>query len=146
MKMLVCTDGSKESIKALKEAAKIAKGCSNVNKVSVIHVYDDKVTLPGVTDGYMTREDFNKFAESHKEEGKRILSEAERIFAETDIEVDTILKGGHPAHTIAKVAAEEEYDTIVIGSRGMGGLKRLFLGSVSNAVLQEVKTNVLVVK
>ena len=38
MKILVCTDGSEESKKALEKASIIAKGC-NVNEVAVIHVY-----------------------------------------------------------------------------------------------------------
>ena len=75
-----------------------------------------------------------------------MLLEAKKFFTEQIIEVKTIFKEGHPAQTIAEVANEEGYDMIVIGSRGLGGLKKLFLGSVSNAVLQEATTSVLIVK
>lgn len=41
MKILVCTDGSEHSQKALEKAAIIAEGC-NVDEVAIIHVYDEK--------------------------------------------------------------------------------------------------------
>ena len=74
------------------------------------------------------------------------MSESVEFFRSEKIKVSTIFKEGHPADTIAQVAADEKFDMVVIGSRGLGGLKKLFLGSVSNAVTQEVKTSVLVVK
>lgn len=47
---------------------------------------------------------------------------------------------------IPEVAEEGGFDLIVIGRRGISGTDKLFLGSVSNAVLQQAKTSVLVVK
>ncbi len=47
---------------------------------------------------------------------------------------------------ITRFASEEGIDMIVMGSRGHTGLKKLLLGSVSNAVVQEASTNVLIVK
>ncbi len=146
MKILVCTDGSKESRKALEEAAKLAGGCG-LPEVAVIHVYPYTTAIPGAVEGqYMTKESFERFSETNRATGEAILAEAKSFFAEKNIQAKAILLGGHPAMTIAEVAAKEGYDIIVIGSRGFGGLKRLFLGSVSNAVLQEAKANVLIVK
>ena len=52
-----------------------------------------------------------------------------------NIKTRTILKEGHPSHTIVNVAKDEKFDMIVLGSRGFGGLKKYFLGSVSVIVL-----------
>ncbi len=150
MKILVCVDGSKQSMKAVEEAVKIAGGC-NVNEVAIIHVCESKLDWSGIPyEGSVTREDMERFRKSleqcNYENNEKVLSEAKDIFVKNNIKVNTIFKEGHPAQAIADVANEEEYDMIVIGSRGLGGLKKLFLGSVSNAVLQEAKTNVLVVK
>ncbi|AKL96926.1 universal stress protein A, putative [Clostridium aceticum] len=149
MKILVCTDGSKESIKAIEETAKIASGC-NINEVSVIHVYDTKFLLTPWGEGYYpTKEDMDelkKREEKFKENSKKNLLEAEKIFEAKNIKIQAILKEGHPAETIVKVASEGEFDMVVLGRRGMSGLKKLFLGSVSNAVLQEINTSVLIVK
>jgi nucleotide-binding universal stress UspA family protein len=141
MKILVCTDGSEHSQKALEEASIIAGGC-NADKVTIIHVYKDKSdysTLYTVNDKELNYEMFRSLAEKHKEAAAKILSDAMKIFEKKNIKADTMLKEGHPAKTILKVASEEEFDMIVIGSRGVGGWKKRILGSVSSAVVQEAK-------
>lgn len=151
MKMLVCADGSQHSMKTIEEAIKIAGGCT-FSEVAIIHVFDsntDRSAWFG-REGYSIPAKDMKLIqemwEQDKEKSQEILREAKEIFAKKNIEVKTIFKEGHPAHTIAQVANEEGYNMVVIGSRGLGGLKKLFLGSVSNAVIQEVKSNVLLVK
>ncbi len=145
MKILVCTDGSRVSRKALEEAVKLTGGCS-IHQVTAIYVQDENLMMPFEEHGYQTKKDYEKYLEMKKGEGKKILAEAEKFFLEKGIEAKTLFKIGHPAMTIAAVAADGGYDMIVIGSRGHGGLKRIFLGSVSNAVLLEARTSVLVVK
>lgn len=56
------------------------------------------------------------------------------------------LKEGHVADAIAETAKERGIDMIIMGNRGRSGLKKLLLGSVSNAVIQETQSSVLVVK
>ena len=152
MKMLVCTDGSKQSQKALEKAALIAGGC-NVNDVSIIHVYDHKIdfsNIPRVDDYALTEEDmesFRKVQEENKNERKKLLDDALNFFKDKGINARTIFKEGHPAETIVEVGCGEEFDFIVIGSRGLGGLKKSLLGSVSNAVVQQAeKCSVIVVR
>jgi len=151
MKILVCTDGSKESLKAIEEACKIADGCK-VNEVSVIHVYEGKVNLPIGIFGYgyhPTNEDLVEFKKAHeeaKEKSKESLLEAEKIFQAKNITVNTIFQQGSPAEVITAVAEDQGFDLIVLGRRGISGAKKLFLGSVSNAVLQQANTSVLIVK
>jgi len=150
VKILVCTDGSEQSQKALEEAAKIAEG-RHIIDVAIIHVYDHRADLSSfASHGGFAAEDvksFRKMVEEHKEERKKILSEALKVFEGMDVRVRTIFKVGHPAQIIINEACEGGYDMIVIGSRGLSGLQRLFLGSVSSAVVQQAKNcNVLTVK
>ena len=141
MKILLCTDGSKYSQKALEEASVIVKGC-NVNEVAIIHVHERYDPLPTIPN-----ESIRWIMQEHKKEGEKILSEALKLLKGKNIKARTILKEGHPADTILRLAHEEGFDMIVIGSRGLGGLKKLFLGSVSNAIIQEaINCSVLVVK
>ena len=151
MKMLVCVDGSKQSMKAVEEAVKIAGGCS-VTEVAIIYVCEKKFDwryFPG-EESTITKEDLDRLREFVEQcdydKNQKVLLEAKGVFTNNNIEAKTILKEGSPAQIIADVANEEGYDMVVIGSRGLGGLKKLFLGSVSSAVTQDVKSNVLIVK
>lgn len=141
----MCTDGSEQSQKALEKASLIAAGC-NVDDVAIIHVYEEK--LPDI-EVYSSEaiERYMQVIEENKIEMKKILENALKIFEEKGIKARTILKEGHPAETIVEVGCGEEFDFIVIGSRGLGGLKKALLGSVSNAVVQQTeKCSVIVVR
>ena len=152
MKILVCTDGSEQSQKAADKAAIIADGC-NVHDLAILYVYDEKwdfSSLPRGESDEITKKDmehFFKMQEDHKEKEKKILSDALKTFENKNIPARTIFKEGHPSHTIVKVACDEDFDMIVLGSRGRSGFKKAFLGSVSSAVVQEATNcSVLTVK
>jgi len=149
MKILVCIDGSESSQKALEEAAVIAQGC-NVVEVSLIHVYDPSINATFPFTETISAEQLKNFEimmEEQKKERKKLLSKVSKFLKDKNIKSRTILEEGNPSHTIVNVAKDEGFDMIVIGSRGLGGLKKFFLGSVSNAVVQEAEDcSVLVVK
>ena len=153
MKILVCTDGSKYCQKALEKASLIAEG-PNVEEVAIIHIDEGKLDLSsyarsgeGFSFTVMDAGNLSKLKEEDQEERKKILQKALKIFEGKNIKTRTILKKGHPSRNILNVASREGFDMIVIGSRGLGGLKKLFLGSVSNAIVQEAKNcSVVIVK
>jgi len=93
------------------------------------------------------KERLKKLREQEKEERLNLLSDAQKVFEGKNINARTIFKEGHPAEAIIEVGCGEEFDFIVIGSRGLGGLKKAMLGSVSNAVVQQAeKCSVIVVR
>lgn len=152
MNILVCTDGSKQSRKALEKAAEIAEG-RNVNEVAVIHVYNNKPDISlfywdeGSSLNKEQMEQFEKLRNADKDKRKNVLLEALKFFEDKGIKARTIFKEGHPSHTIVSVAKEEGFDMIVVGSRGLGGLNKVLLGSTSSAVVQEAQDcSVLIVK
>ena len=53
---------------------------------------------------------------------------------------------GDPAEMIVRFAGEKEFDQIVMGPRGAGGIQGLLLGSVTSKVMQLAKTPVLLIK
>jgi len=152
MKILVCTDGSEQSQKALEKASLIAGGC-NVDEVAIIHVYDHKhdiSSFPRDGEYALGREDMEKFRkvqEENKNEKKKLLEDALKYFEGKGMQARTIFKEGHPAEAIVEVGCGEGFDFIVIGSRGLGGWKKALLGSVSNAVVQHAeKCSVIIVR
>jgi nucleotide-binding universal stress UspA family protein len=60
--------------------------------------------------------------------------------------ISKLLINGRPADEIVKLANQDKFDLIVMGSRGMGRIKEFFLGSVSDRVADEAHCPVLLVK
>lgn len=150
MKILVCTDGSANSKKCVRVAAKMVNDCK-INEVALIHVHESSQFFPDYWHGKypFTQEEekqINQLDKRVMEQRKQIFADALKEFEGKDIPVETIFKVGHPAETIADVAENGSFDIVVIGRRGSGGVKKLFMGSVSSSVLQLVKTNILIVK
>lgn len=53
---------------------------------------------------------------------------------------------GSPASKIVESAEKGKFDLVVVGSRGIGGIKGAILGSVANTIVHKSKVSVLVVK
>lgn len=140
MKILVATDGSENSKRALLEAKKHAEGLGG--SITVLTVINCMVIRPyaGI--------ELPALPENTKLEdvGKSFLDEAKEVIGEFDGELNTKMRSGNPADEILKEAASGNYDLIILGSRGQGTFSRAVLGSISNKVLNNTKRNVLVVK
>ena len=79
---------------------------------------------------------------------EKMLAEAFKKAKETkpNINISKQLVNGRPADKIVEIANEGKFDLIVMGSRGTGGIKEFFLGSVSDRVTDEARCPVLLVK
>lgn len=84
--------------------------------------------------------------ESIEQQGQELLAQAIAQASDAGLSAMAILKWGSIAETILHTAAEERCDLIVLGSRGLSGLKRLMLGSISNAVAAKASCPVLIIK
>ena len=137
-KILVPLDGSKNSIRGLDMAIHIAR--QSQGTITALAVK----SVPGIYAlhplGFL---DFNSMTEV-----KKILNDAKLRAAKKGIQLTQKALGGDPGYDIARFAnnAKNKIDLVVIGARGRGSAKELFLGSVSNYVLHKSKKPVLVVK
>lgn len=148
MRILVCVDGSKQGLKALEKAAEFAGGI-NIEDFAVIHVFYEDLNLSSIAGDYVpTPEDIERLKtilEKQKNENRKALADAAAYLEDKNIKVRSIYKEGHPADTILKVIKDEGFDTVIMGSRGLSGLKRIFLGSVSSAVIQGAENCTVVI-
>ena len=79
--------------------------------------------------------------------GKQILEEAERTARERGVTaLATVAAEGDPVHEILECARREGADLLVVGSRGLGDLQGLFLGSVSHKLSQLAHCTCITVK
>ncbi len=127
-KILVPVDGSENAEKTLQIAVLLAKKT------------DAKMTLLYVQESGL----FKLRPKVTKEIGARILANA------TDqvegIELEKKLESGDPAKIIIQTADKDDYDIIVMGSRGLGAIGRFLLGSVSDHVIHYANRSVLIVR
>jgi len=81
------------------------------------------------------------------EVGRHIVDEArDHAKAGGLKQVEVRLEGGNPADRILQVIREEHIDCVVMGSRGLGALRGLFLGSVSHKVANHAPCTCIAVK
>ena len=79
-------------------------------------------------------------------EAKKFMSDAKTRCAKKGIVFKSKVVFGSPTVEIQDLSKSGKFDIIVIGSRGQGGIKEAFLGSVANAIVHKSKVPVLVVK
>ncbi len=79
--------------------------------------------------------------------GRKVMAEAEGVARDKGVSaVETAVEQGDPATQILDKAKSAKADMIVMGSRGLGGLKGLMIGSVSHKVSQHAPCTCVTVK
>jgi nucleotide-binding universal stress UspA family protein len=78
--------------------------------------------------------------------GARALAGAEELFKSTGVAYEREIGSGDPATTLVEIAQRYGCSAILMGARGMGALRGVLLGSVSQGVLQRAAVPVIIVK
>ncbi|MEM3087408.1 MAG: universal stress protein [Halobacteria archaeon] len=137
-RVLVAVDGSEASMKAARVAVDLAAmSGADLTAATVVQV---PVAPEYATAVSRDVEDY--LAEEAREALARVVPMARREGLDAKVRV----LHGHPAVEIARFADKGNFDLLVVGSRGLSGVDRMFLGSVSSALVQQSKVSVLVVK
>ena len=150
-KILLPTDGSENSKKANKHALWIAdKSDADIVVLYVIepHFPSLETSLPLST--LPTPDEY--FYNEIRTEGKQILDDFKQELEDSqckgickNVGLETQIKEGKPSKEILKVVEEENIDLVIMGGSGRHGLDRFVLGSVTERVVREAKTLVLIV-
>lgn len=133
-RILVGYDGSEASGHAVDQASRLAKA------------YGASLTVLTAASDRLVREDGVVTRALDEEQGRHTAeagAQRARDQGVGSVEVRTSIEA--PDDAIA-LAASEGYDLVVVGHRGHGGLKELFLGSTAKSVVDRVRTSVLVVR
>lgn len=89
---------------------------------------------------------YRKKLAEYKQWGINFLQELKRQATETGVNTEYTQLIGNPGQTICELADTWKADLIIVGSRGLKGLKEMFLGSVSNYVTHHAPCSVLIVR
>ena len=139
-KIMVCLDGSKNSLRGLDRAILFAKNSG----ATIVGVHSDTSfsALSAVRAPILPEKKWKK-------ESRKIISAAKRKVEKSNVEFQGIVIGGHSSGIDLVTFANNPSNKIghiVIGSRGMGFPKALFFGSTSNFVSHKAKAPVTIVK
>jgi nucleotide-binding universal stress UspA family protein len=142
MKILVATDGSKNALRAVKYAARLAHLLRTAsNKITLISVHDDA--------GLRHAKAFvgnAEVADYLRELSEKELKPARRLLRAEGIGYDMEIRTGRVAQEIVACADKGKFDMIVLGSKGRSAVVDLLIGSVAQRVLATAKQPVVVVK
>jgi nucleotide-binding universal stress UspA family protein len=143
--VVVGTDGSPMGTAAVREAVDLARSAgARLHLVTAFRdpravVAPSEVLVPVETSAAHEHVDLRVVAEN-------VLLRAGRVAQEAGVEFETHDREEDPADAIIEVAAEQDADLIVVGDRGLKGVTRFLLGSVSNKVVQHAPCSVMVVR
>ena len=142
MKILLAVDGSSHSNKATETLIKHAALYKDAPEVFLLYVHLPVPKLHGMSN-VVSKEMINRYYEDESEEA---LATSKRLLHEARIASHTQMLVGPVAETIVKQAKAHGCDLIYMGSRGMGGLKNVLLGSNAVKVLHIATIPVVLVK
>jgi nucleotide-binding universal stress UspA family protein len=147
-KILVPIDGSEDSNKALDYALDIAEKYSA--KILLLSVAQPIINtgLMFMTKPMLSPASTTVYIKAIETAHQNMLNEAfnnaKKIKPKLNISKELV--NGRPADRIIEKSKEGNFDLIVMGSRGSGGIKEFFLGSVSDRVADEAPCPVFLVK
>jgi len=144
-KILFATDGSEYAKRAEKYAIELAK--DENGEITAITVVDiSYVAFPiGIDNTTILNMTIEDTIENETKKGEKILKEFRQVAEKENIKVNTIVKIGKPDTKIIE-ESKNNYNVIVIGSKGLDGIRRYLLGSIAEHVVRYSEIPVLVVK
>lgn len=136
-RIVVPIDGSPQAWKALDHAIGLAQAQPSV-RLTALHV-DASVSLNEPVFGI-------ELEHAVAAEDKQVIDSAISRLTAAGVSFQAMHQSGSPSEVICQTAIQEQADLIVMGSRGLGLVKEMLLGSVSHAVAQHATCPVLLVK
>jgi nucleotide-binding universal stress UspA family protein len=147
--VLLATDGSEDAKFATTTAVELANSTSSelhvVHVVEVAYVFGASSTWTGVPSGYPLTDP--ELEPDIEQQGRKLLdAEVDEVRSAGGEVAEAHLRIGDAAAEIVALAEDIEAGLIVMGSRGLGGIRRAVVGSVSEAVFRHAHCPVLVVR
>lgn len=144
-RVLLAIDGSKESHLATRAAIEVAGVAGS--ELHVLFVLETAQLLPQMPYPGFEAWETSGTVEEAKQNARRLLSRvSERVEAGGGTVKESHLAVGKPDKEIVGLAGELDADLVILGSRGLGAVGRVLLGSVSDSVVRHALCSVLVVR
>jgi len=139
LKVLVPVDGSENSLRALERIAAMLRERGPLE----VHLLNVQPPLGGDVTTFVASATVKDY---HREEGEKVLAPARALLDRLGVSYKPHITVGPAGESIAGFAKKLGVDTIVMGTRGFGGIKGALLGSVSTEVIRHADVPVTLVK
>jgi nucleotide-binding universal stress UspA family protein len=146
-KILVSTDGSENAKRAISAACSLAK--QNGSELLVVHVVSEAIPAQYSPIGINTpAADYTDYFKTIEQEGMKLVNQVVQNAKRDGINArgEVLRTISSTVESIIEVSDKEHVDLIVVGTRGLGGFKKLLLGSVSSGVVSHASCSVLIVR
>lgn len=147
-KILVALDGSSYSDRVAKYGGDIALRYNA--EITLIHVVEPPRSVIPVSEidtGLATEiELIEKLAKKMESNAQNLLNGYKKDMENKGLDPKIRIEKGNASDIILTIAEDENYDLIVVGSRGLGNVKRFILGSVSDKISKHAHCPVLIVR
>ncbi|HLS36344.1 MAG TPA: universal stress protein [Bacillota bacterium] len=140
--ILVAYDGSILS----RQAIEAAKHQATLHEDAQVHIVSVIEATGPYTNVSISQSIINELRAKFLPQMEKIEEEFEAIDIPITTEIVVAERNKKPGKLLVKYAEEQEIDLIIMGSRGLGNIRKVILGSVSNEVVQKAKCPVLVIK
>lgn len=139
-RILIPVDGSDAALRAVKVAIETVLG--RTERPDVLLVTVQAAILSGNVTRFFTAEMIESY---YQEEGEKALLNAAKMLSEAGIDYQKKVLVGHIAQAITQYVEDENCDHIFMGTRGLGAITGVVLGSVTHKVLAMSKIPVTLV-
>lgn len=140
LKILIPVDGSSYSERAVKQVLELADSGAKL-EITLLNV--QVPIASGHVRMFISQDEVNSY---HQDEGLAALANSRALLEAAGVPYNYHIGVGRVAETIVRFAREGNFDKIVMGTHGRGGLLELLLGSVAHEVLKNATVPVLLVK
>jgi nucleotide-binding universal stress UspA family protein len=138
---LVPVDGSENALRVLRHVVKLAaEGAVGPDDIHLINVQPG---LGGGVTRYVGREAVEGF---HREEADKAMASARAILDVAKLPFRAHIAVGLPGEVIVAFARDRKFDRAVMGTRGLGRLAELVLGSVASDAIRDIPVPVTLIR
>ena len=143
--IVVGTDGSETAKIAVSHAMALAQAGGGT--LHIVHAYQNvSLGMAAIAAGSGgPAVDLDRLNDGLQENGAAVVAQVQAEAAAGGVECRTHVVSGEPADVLVTVAEKVGADLIVVGNRGMSGVKRFMLGSVPNRISHHCPCNLLIV-
>ena len=141
LKILALVDGSKASTRAVRYVIEMSAACRDTPDIHLLNV--QLPVAPGIVARHVRRDDLDAY---YHDEGIVALAPARKLLDKAGIPHALHIGVGEVGETVAKYVKKLSAQQVAMGTRGLGPVAGMLLGSVTTKVVQAVDVPIVLVK